>query len=85
MIIDLVVHYIVSNEGEPDKMIVKYASTYSYIKNASEHYFEASCKILQTIVTNAIKPFKFDGGDEEKATIQSQLFENGKTLLTQRL
>ena len=36
MIIDLVVHYIVSNEGEPDKMIVKYAATYSYIKNASE-------------------------------------------------
>lgn len=36
MIVDLVVHYIVSNEEEPDKMTVKYATTYSYIKNVSE-------------------------------------------------
>ena len=85
MIVDLVVHYIVSNESEPDKMIVKYAAAYSRIKNASEQQFEASCKILQTIITNALKPFKFEDGDEEKATISAQLFENGKNELTQRL
>ena len=66
MIVDLVAHYIVPNKEEPDKMTVRYAASYSSIKNASEEYYEASCKILQTIITSALEPFKFEDVEQER-------------------
>ena len=81
MIVDLVVHYIVSNEEEPDKMTVKYATTYSYIKNASEEQYENSCQILQKIITDSLKPFNFEGGQQEREYVQAQQLEEGKKQL----
>ena len=62
-------------------MTVRYAAAYSYIKNASEEQYENSCQILQTIITDSINPFKFEGGQQEREYVQDQLLEQGKNQL----
>ena len=62
-------------------MTVRYAAAYSYIKNASEEYYESSCQILQTIITDTLNPFKFEGGQREREYVQAQQLEEGKNQL----
>ena len=84
MKVDVVVHYIVSNENESDKMFVYYAAANSLIQNASEEYWDKTVAFLTRIVTNTIKAFKFES-DEQHQNILAQLIENGKTQLSSRL
>ena len=62
-------------------MTVRYAATYSYIKNASEEQYENSCQILQAIITDSLKPFQFEGGQQEREYVQAQQLEQGKNQL----
>ena len=38
ILVDLVTHYIISNENEPEKMTVNYAAVKSTINNATTQY-----------------------------------------------
>ena len=58
LVVDLIVHYIVSNEDEPDKMTVNYAAAFSFIKNVSGEYLEKACTHLDKIVNNSFKSLK---------------------------
>lgn len=64
MKVDVVVHYIVSNENESDKMFVYYAAANSLIQNASEEYWDKTVAFLTRIVTNTIKAFKFESDEQ---------------------
>ena len=59
--IDVLAHWIQSNEEEPDKMLVHYAAAVSTIKNATIQN-QDKCKVLmQRIMTTTMKGLKLSG------------------------
>ena len=83
--IDLIAHWIQSNEDEPDKMLVNYAAAKSTIKNASLQYKEKSCTLIQRIVSTTLKGMHMPGGQQELAVVQQNLTTRGTQLLLQIL
>ena len=62
-LIDIALHYMKSDEDQPDLMNISYAATKSLIKNANIHQEEKALSILQRIVQLTVKGMKMPGGD----------------------
>ena len=71
--VDLLAHYIVSNEYVPDTMTVNYAATKTTIKNATKQYTQKSIDKLNLIITKSVEKLKVPGGAEELQTILASL------------
>ena len=79
--VDLLAHYIVSNENEPDTMTVNYAAAKTTIKSATTQYTQKSIDKLNLVITKTVEKLKLPGGAEELQTILANLEEQGKNQL----
>lgn len=71
--VDLLAHYIVSNENEPDTMTVNYAAAKSTIKPATTQYTQKSIDKLNLIITKTVEKLKVPNGDQEIQNILASL------------
>ena len=67
MAIDLVVHYIISDEDESDKMHISYAACKSFIRNASLEQQEKACLFMKRIVKNSLNGITMKDGEAQRA------------------
>ena len=77
IIIDMVAHFMVSDEDLPDQMNVSYAAAKSIIKNATLEQQEKAYQLLQRVVEVSLRGMKMPGGDQERATVQESLTARG--------
>ena len=67
IIIDMVVHFIMSDENENNKLNFSYASCNSTIKNASIEQQEKACELMHRIIESSLKGMKMENGEEQRA------------------
>ena len=76
IIIDLVAHIIKSDENEPDKMNVSYASAYCKITNATADSQAKACQLVHKVIKNSLSGMGLK--EQERATIEQSLTELGE-------
>ena len=67
IIVDMVVHFIMTDENENDKLNFSYASCNSNIKNATIEQQEKACELMHRIIESSLKGMKMENGDEQRA------------------
>ena len=73
IIIDMVAHFMKSDEDKPEYMNISYATTLSKIKNASIEHQEKTCQLLNRIIQTSLKGMEMAGGDKEHSEIEKSL------------
>ena len=77
IIVDLVAHYIISNEEASDTMTVSYATANSLITNASQAYAAMTKNLMGKIIDDTLKGLNVPNGTAELARITNSLKESG--------
>ena len=85
IIIDMVVHFIKSDEHEPEQMNVSYAAALARIKNASISQQEQAQGLMTNLIKTSLGGMNMPGGDEAKAEIQKALEEQSKQQMMRQL
>lgn len=67
--IDLLAHRIQTYKDEPDRMTINYATALSAINNPSLGWFDEMVKLLDTIITTALRGWKGPKIDAVKTEI----------------
>ena len=78
IVVDMVVHFIMTDENENDKLNFSYATCNSTIKNASIEQQEKACELMHRIIESSLKGMKMENGDEQRAQIVQSLNDLGK-------
>ena len=73
LVIDMVAHFMKTNEDKPDEMHVSYASAVSKIKHASSQQQEKACQLVNRIIQTSLKGMNMVGGDKERAELEESL------------
>ena len=78
IVVDMVVHFLMTDENENDKLNFSYASCNSTIKNATLEQQEKACELMHRIIESSLKGMKMENGEEQRAQIVQSLNEMGK-------
>ena len=71
--VDMVAHFMKSDEDKPEYMNISYATTLSKIKNPSIQHQEKTCQLLNRIIQTSLKGMEMAGGDKEHSEIEKSL------------
>ena len=71
--IDVVAHWIISNEDQSDEMMIHYAAAVGTIKNASVQNQDKCKTFMQRILANTLKGLNLPGGQQELDQVQQNL------------
>ena len=82
IIIDMVVHFIKTDENAPELINVSYAAALARIQNASISQQERAQGLMTNIIQTSLGGMNMPGGDEAKAEIQKALEEQSKQEMT---
>ena len=78
IVIDLVAHFMKTDENDQDRMNISYAAAKSTIKNATIQQQEKASQLMFKIIQSSLKGMKMPGGEEELAAIQQSLNEQAQ-------
>ena len=77
-LVDILVHFVITDENEDDRMDVHFAASKSLINNASENNQDKACHFLSQICEETLKTIDLPGGVEERTDIQQSLYERAE-------
>ena len=75
LMIDMVVHYMASDEDAGDRMNVSYAAAKCTIKNATIASQAKASELMTRIIETSLTGLNIPGGSEQRTQIQDQLKE----------
>ena len=77
-LVDILVHFVITNENEDDKMDVHFAASKSLINNANQNNQDKACHFLSQICEKTLKTIELPGGVEQRSDIQVSLYERAE-------
>ena len=73
LVIDMVAHFMKTDEDKPDYMHVSYAAALSRIKYASSQQQEKASQLMNRIIQTSLRGMDMAGGDKERAALEETL------------
>ena len=81
IVVDMVAHFIKTDQEREDYMNVSYAAAKCFIQNATLEQQHKAEELVHKIIKTSIKGMNMPGGEVERAQIEKSLAEVGKRLL----
>ena len=78
IVIDMLVHFMNSQENDPEAMNMSYAASKSVIRNATQAQLEKSCQLMHQIIESSLIGMDMPGGEQERADVERALDELGR-------
>ena len=78
VVVDMLAHFMKTDEGDAEAMNMSYAACLSVIKNATPATTERACQLMQRIIQSSLIGMDMPGGEKERADIQRALDEQGR-------
>ena len=68
-LVDILVHFVIPNEDDDDRMDIHFAACKGFINNANQHNQEQACQKLKDICVATLKTINLPGGVDERDEI----------------